>query len=190
MMPTRSVSLWLFAVIATTKTEAGLVENYPFPTESEIPKSGVVYSPINFATVASLDLDMRSIDAFASVDTLSGLEAAKSIFQKGGYSDSVANLMILDPQGEYAGTTTVILPGATVVGQTASGVTITGIAKYGKTEVLNGSSSSGNVLQVHYPKVALENTNQGCFVGGNPVPIIDGCTFQKYRNCATEASFC
>lgn len=70
------------------------------------------------------------------------------------------------------------MSGATVTGKTASGKEIVGIAKFGKIQTLNGGSEADeNVLQVHYPKVAVKDTNSGCFAGGNPTPIVDGCTF-------------
>ena len=179
MLPNRSFSLWLLAVMAAAQTEASLIsyQDYPIPiVDSDNFDQSKTYSPINFPTVSSLDLDVRSVVAFASADTLGGLDTAQNIFQKGAFSDSYASLQIVDPTGKFATTETNILPGSQIVGQTASGQTITGIAKFGKTETLNGSTNSQNLLKVHYKTVPLEDTNSGCFVGGNPTPLTDGCT--------------
>ena len=178
MLSTRPL-LCLLAAIAACKTEAGLIENYPFPENSDIPDFGIgmTYSPINFATISSLDLDLRSIDAYIAVaNSQNGVNIAQKLYEQGAFSDVYANLKILDPTGKYATSETNIVAGATVVGKTASGKAITGIAKYGKTETLNGSEGSENILQVHYPSVSVADTNFGCFVGGNPTPITDGCT--------------
>ena len=61
-----------------------------------------------------------------------------------------------------------------MVGKTASGNLITGIAKYGKSETPFGST---NVLRVHYPDYPPEQTKDGCFVGGNLVPLKNGCAY-------------
>lgn len=171
------ISLCLLAAIAASKTEARLVEDYPFPANSDPDFSqGMMYNSINFATIASLDLDMRSISAYVSSNSQSGYDSAQNIFQQGVFSDVYANLMIIDPTGKYATSETNIIAGSTVTGKTASGREIVGIAKYGKVQTLNGSEASENVLQVHYPKVLAKDINSGCFAGGNPTPITDGCT--------------
>lgn len=176
---------WLALLLLSSTTSAGLIEDlYPVPANSNQPGDGGsdTYSPLNFRSVASLDMDMRSINGFLASDTPSGLESAKNIFSKGAFSDAFANLQIVD-QDEYS--TFSITPGATVVGKTASGNLITGIAKYGKSETPFGST---NVLRVHYPDYPPEQTKDGCFVGGNLVPLKNGCFAPSGRITITQGN--
>lgn len=122
-------------------------------------------SSVYFESVAALDLDQRTIVARLASESIDGLAAAEKVFEMGAFSDTFAVLTITD-----GGFSNLSVPAGTpVVGTTASGATIRGIANF-------GSDFGNSTLEVHYVS-ASESSSNVCSVGGNPQPITTGCKF-------------
>ena len=125
-----------------------------------------VYNNVNFETVSTLDLDMKTILARLASETIDGLDAAKKVFEAGAFADALAILKIADPAFFNLN----VPPGTPVIGTSTSGTTIEGTVNF-------GSNFGNDMLEVHYAPGGMSGI---CSVGGNPNPTTSGCKFVEF----------
>lgn len=152
----RQFLLLLFAAVMAQQpllADGGLISDaYAIPLRSS-------ESLFNFDNVAALDLDQRAIVARLASETGDNMNKAYEVFLNGAFSASYAELTITDDESF----SDLVVPlGTPIVGVTASGSTIMGMANIQK----NAGTTS---LEMRYP------SDSSCNVGGNPSPITTGC---------------
>eukprot|EP00980_Cylindrotheca_fusiformis_P003784 scaffold834_cov123-Cylindrotheca_fusiformis.AAC.31 len=106
---------------------------------------------------AAIDLDQQKIDELLR---LASIDSAQNIYEKGGNSQSIARLMILNPENV---TVPVIFAGAQVVGMSAAGNHVFGSL----VEDLSFNSSGSDHVEalVQYPTKTMADEPH-CRVGG------------------------
>jgi hypothetical protein len=126
------------------------------------------YQPATAASskdrAATLSKDFQWMEAYLAKGTSTGRDQAKSIYELGSFCQSYAELTLSSPLAED------IPVGLSVTG------TPTSTTELVEGMVLHSIPAGSTTLSVRYlSATAAGNNLDVCSVGGNPVPLLDGC---------------
>ncbi|GKY97285.1 hypothetical protein MPSEU_000686900 [Mayamaea pseudoterrestris] len=147
--------IWLAKCFATN-------ERRRLTTESTVMAG--FQTTVDVTDFARIDLDQQFINRQVDLATQDAFENAKSVYELGAFSKSIATIELTQAIG------TSISAGANVVGQSESGNAVSGVT-------IKGTQTSDTTIQMQY-------LSEGCNVGGLAAssPVTDGCL-------ASDASF-